>query len=196
MNTDKLIKRAEGTEYTTVKHYDPKVKAAVYDDFMNTDKDLLELALEHSVAKHVISAWSREGGWLERRKEVEAELMRAADEKYRAFVQENKLPVLRRHVRISGKMENAIEQIIDAEIAACEAEGKPMDDKLIRRMADALAAVTGVSAKAIGLADTIVQTNGPGAGRVPLVAIGITPQIPSERTGGGMPAITITEVEQ
>lgn len=195
MKTDKLIKRVT-KPYTTVKHYDPGDKAKAYELFMTTDRDLTDIAIELGVSREVISAWSTQGAWLERRKAVERELMQAADEKYKAFVMENKLPVLRRHIRISGKMENAIEQIIDEEIKAAAEQGKPMDDKLIRRMADALAAVTGVSAKAIGLADTVVQNNGPGSGRVPLVAIGIAPQLPSERTGDGRPTIEVREVEQ
>ena len=196
MRADKLIKRAGVDKpYTTLKNYDPVDKTRAYELFMTTDRDLTDIAIELGVNREVISAWSREGEWLARRKTFEAELMRAADEKYKAFVMENKLPVLRRHIRISGKMENAIEQIIDEEIASAEKDGKPMDDKLIRRMADALAAVTGVSAKAIGLADTIVQNNGPGGGRVPLVAIGISPQLPSERTGNG-PTIEVREIEQ
>ncbi len=181
--------------YTTAKHYDPAVKAEVYEAFMKTDKDLVELALEHGVAKEVISAWSKEGQWLDRKKEVDRELMRIADEKYKVFILENRLPVLRRQIRISGKLENAIEQVIDEELKTPSGKDDSLNDMKLKRMAEALAAVTQVSTKAIGLADTIVQNNGNPGGRVPLVAIGIGPQVPGERTNEG-PSITVREIEQ
>lgn len=188
-------RKEDGLEYTTVKHYDPKVKAAVYHDFMNTNKDLVEIAIEHGVDRHVISAWSKEGGWLERRREIEKELMRAADDQYRAFVTENKIPVLRRQTRISGKLELAIEQLLEEELKNPTGKEGQVNSMVIKRLAESLAAVSGVSTKALGIADTVVETNSQGGGRVPLVAIGIGPSLPSERTME-KPTITIQEVEQ
>lgn len=193
MNSSKLmVHPSREHPYTTVKKYDPAVKAKIYDDFMNTDKDLGEIAIEHGVDRSVIATWSKEGGWLERRKAHEEELMRVADAKYRQFVQDNKIPILRRQVRISEKLENAIEQVVEDELKNPTGKDGGLNDMKLKRMAEAMAAVSGVSAKAIGLADTIVQNNGGSGGKVPLVAIGIGPQLPGERTQE--PTINVSEV--
>ena len=193
MNSDRLIKRDDGIEYTTPKHYVPELKAAVYEGFMNTNKTVDELALEHKVGRDVIAAWSKSGGWMERRKAIEAEIMRMSDDKYKMLVMENKVPVLRMHLRISGKLESAIEQVVDDELASPSGKGGAINDMKLKRMAEALAAVTTVSTKALGLADTVIENNAAGGGRVPLVAIGIGPSLPGERTM--QPSITIQEVE-
>ena len=189
MSSNKVI-RIKGTRYTTVDRYDPALKVKAFELFMHTDRDLLDIATELEVGREVIASWVREGGWVKRRKDAEQELMKAADDKFQAFVMENKLPTIRRHARISGKLEEAIEQVIDGEIKRAEKADKPLDDKLLKRMADALAAVTAVSGRAVGLADAIVQKGAPMGGRVPLVAIGMFPRIPADRTGDGQ-TITI-----
>lgn len=195
MKADAALDRIQADKpFTTVKRYDPADKARAYEMFMGSDKDAADIAVELGINRAVIATWAREGGWVAKRKEIELELMRMADEKYRAFVTENKLPVLRRQVRISGKIEVAIEQIIDDEISKADKEGRAVDDKLIRRMSEALATVSGVSTKAVGLADTVIENNSQGGGRVPLVAIGIGPQVPQDQGNRG-PTIEVREVD-
>jgi len=187
------MKRADGL-YTTVKHYDPEVKARMYNEFLTSNKDPSELAIEFNVPRHVIAAWVKEGGWLERKREVEKDLIKAYEDQYRQVLRENKLPVIRRHLKLGQQLEEAIGEVIEEELRSPSGKDGRVNDMKLKRMAEALVASSSVTAKAVGLADTIVQNiDAQNGGRVPLVAIGIGPQLPSERTN--MPSIEVREVE-
>lgn len=163
----------EGDEFTEVDVYDPKVKARAYSLYLNTGMSLTDIAMETGVRTKVIASWARRGKWRVKKQEIENELMNRAADGYRALIIKHRAPTVERHLRVAEKLEKGIERVIDAETA--DPDVAP-DGKELRRMADALSAATGVSARAAAINDRTLDSMDQGGqqqGKVPLVAIGI-----------------------
>lgn len=175
-DSGELVKRP----FTTVKNYDPKVKAEAYDMFLNTDMDLTDIAIKVGVSKSVIAAWSRDGGWAKHKEDLELELFRSAESKFRNFFLEYKLPTLIRHIETAKMLEEQIAAILKK----AQDKNKTLDATELRRLSESLASVTNVSARAVGIGDKgalerVAPKQDPYGGKRPLVAIGIAPTLAS-----------------
>jgi transposase-like protein len=171
--TEELVK---GSEYTTVDSYDPKVKAKAYELFLTTDLSMTDIAIDLGISSKVVASWSRQGKWMNRKKEVEMELFKSAESDYRALVVQNRVPVVKRHLRISEKVEESIERVLDEIL---KDEGIPNDMK-VKRMAEALSVVSAVSARAAGVTDRPFSDNldEDGNKKVPLIMVNVQASAP------------------
>ena len=117
----------------------------------------------------------------------------AAENKFRDFMLENKLPTMQRHLRVAGKIEEAVERFMDQELKDDQVP-KSMD---LKRMAETLASATTVSARAVGLSDkpqeTVSERDNKRKERRPLVVIGVNAQAPP---GTRMEPVTINVSEE
>jgi hypothetical protein len=168
MSDDVALER----QNTTVRFYDPKVKAEAYDKFLNTDMDIIDIAIAVGIPKQVVAAWSKEGGWLKRKEELELEFMRSAESKFRTFIIEHKLPTMIRHLELSRKIEEALGVVLDE----AKTSGKPCNSTELRRLAEALSSATAVSALVMNITEKAIAEQ-PKAqeprGKSPLVAIAV-----------------------
>lgn len=161
--------------FTTPACYDPAVKQRAYDLFLSSNMSAVDIAIDTGLPQHVVASWIRTGGWRERKKEIDAELMKDAEDRYRRLVVEKRLPVVERHLRVSEKLETAIEKNIDI---ATEDGAVPNDMKL-KRLAEALVSATGVSARAAAISDKPFSDSDEKDGKNkkrPLIIIGVTAQ--------------------
>ena len=163
---------AVGTEFTTPTKYDPAVKARAYELYLNSDLDTTDIAIDVGVPRSTVSAWARDGHWLDRQ-----------------IIIRNRKPVMERHLRISEKLEEAIEKVIDD---ATKDDGIPSDIKL-KRLAEALSSATGISARAAAISDKPfgdwrALDDRDKQAKVPLIMIGIQPQASPDNA----PPITVT----
>jgi len=170
-----------GDMFTTEKLYKPEVKAKAYELFLTTALDLTDIALSLNLPRTVVSAWSKQGDWLKRKHEIEVELFRSADDKYRRFLIEKRVPTLERHLVLSAKVEELIETM-----ATSLKEGKErLTPVALEKLAKALASATSVSARAAGINDALIaNTTGPrnpeGAQTPPvLIMVGGKPESPA-----------------
>lgn len=163
---------AAGSEFTTVDYYDTKVKARAYELYLTTDLTLTDIAIDIGVNAKVVGSWARQGDWRKRKQAAEDELFNSADDAYRRIVAASRGPTIERHLRISGKLENAIETAIDE----LTAKGH-LDEMKLRRLSEALASVTGVSARAAAISDKPFSdaNDRDGAKKRPLILIGVRP---------------------
>jgi len=141
-----------------------------YDLFLQTDMDLSDIALDLGVSSKLVASWARKGKWVDRKRGLEEEEMQAADAKYRSVVRENRVPVVKRHLAVSGKLEEGIEKFIDVEL-----DKDAPNPVQLERMSRALAASTGVSARAAGITekpheDTIKESK-----KTPLILLNVNP---------------------
>jgi len=182
-DTDEVAEESQSADltlarpFTTATSYDPKVKADAYEKFLNSDMDLTDLAIYAGVSKSVIAAWSKSGGWAKRKEDLELELMRSAESKYRGFLMEYKLPTVIRHIETARLLEEQIAKILQA----AAKEGGEINSTELRRLSEALASATSVSARAVGMGEKNVSEQvarqDPSNGKRPLIAIGITPRL-------------------
>jgi len=175
----------QGSEFTTVTEYDPKVKAQAYEMFLNTDLCITDIALDLGVSQKVIAGWSRQGNWRARKEEIEVELFRSAEDKYRAVIIKHRVPTIERHLRVSGKLEDSIEKVIDHE---CEKD-EP-NSMTLKRMAEALASSAGVSARAAAINEKPFSeaNKDEKVGKTPLIMINVNPSVSPDR------CVNVTEV--
>lgn len=176
--------------FTTVENYDPKDKAQAYDLYLNSDMDIVDISIKLGIQHRVIASWAREGKWSVKRQELEQEMMKRADSKYRKFLVEHRIPTLQRHLEISTMMEEQIRKILQA----AEQTGKPVNTQELKRLADSMSASSMVSARASGIAEKLIErttdSSGSGQGKRPMIAIGITPTL----AGGGVD-VKVVETE-
>lgn len=172
----------QGDEFTTVKNYDPHVKAKAYELFLTSDLSLPDIALDLAIPQQVVASWALSGKWRDRRKELEVELFKNAEDKYRALIMQHRVPVLERHLRVSGKLEEAIDKAVDE----LTKDGDTIDSRELKRLAESLSSATAVSARAAGISDKFFDGGGIGAqqqqaGKQPLISINVNPQQPADR---------------
>jgi hypothetical protein len=162
--------------------YPAEVMTAAYESYLAGNMDYGKMSLELAVPEKVLKRWVEDGGWREKKLELDKQLFEDAENEYRKFLINNRVPVAERHARVSGKLESALEKQLDDVHAAIESgtleERYP--GSTLKRMAEALASVSGVSARAVGLSDrpAILEDGGnKGSGKVPLVTINVTPVV-------------------
>lgn len=178
---------------TTVDDYAPELMAKAYDLYLSSNLTTVDIAIDLGLPQKVVASWVRRGGWKEKKREATTELMLAAENKFRDFMLENKLPTMQRHLRVAGKIEEAVERFMDQELKDDQVPGS-MD---LKRMAETLASATTVSARAVGLSDkpqeTVSERDNKRKERRPLVVIGVNAQAPP---GTRMEPVTINVSEE
>lgn len=167
---------------TAVDNYDPKVKARAYELYLNTALTPQDIALDLGIHPKVVVRWIRKCQWDIRKQEIENQLQKEVDDlhrKRRRFIMEKQLPVAERHLRISEALETAIEDTINAN----KAGGGTIPDMVLKRLAEALSSVTGVSARVVGLDQPTNQLLEPTQqGKQPLIVLNVgLPQLPAEK---------------
>lgn len=174
-------------ERTTVENFDPMLKSKAYEQFLMTESDLTDIAIDTGIPRSVLAAWSRAEGWRAKKKEIELELLEETEAKCRAIKAGAKADELKRQVNLTKKLEKGIEQCIDKEL---EKEEGPKSVEL-RRLAETLSQTTGVSSRALGIKDDplVPETQTSKQSKRPLVVVGISPKL-AEKT-----EIKVTEVD-
>lgn len=178
--------------------YGAEVMQAAYDAYLSGNFNYERMGLELDVPVKVIKRWVSEGGWRERKLEIDRQLFEDAEIEYKKFVTKNRTPVAERHARISGVLEESLELQVNKVREALESgefDEKSMGSTL-KRLAEALSAVTGVSARAVGMSDkvTVFDAEKDSKGKQPLVTINVTPTVSREREGGREPRDITGEV--
>jgi len=168
--------------------YDPEKIGEAYKSFINGD-GFEDIAIELSIPRKVLAYHARKGDWLKRREDVLGVACSAADQEYVGFLAKERLPTARRHLRLARKLEETIEKNIDQLQEAVESG--IIDDKILRRLTEAVASITAVSARAAGITDrpAPVTNQGQQGGKQPLIMIGITPTIAE----GQEPTVDVTD---
>lgn len=162
-------------EQTTVDHFDPTLKAKAFEQFLMTESDLTDIAIDMGIPRSVLAAWSRSEGWRAKKKELEMELLEEVEAKCRAIKSGAKAEELTRQVQLTKKMEAGIEQCLDRELSKDEG---PKSAEL-RRLAETLSQTTNVSSRALGIKDDplLPESQNAKQSKRPLVMIGITPKL-------------------
>ena len=178
--------------------YGAEVMQAAYDAYLSGNFNYERMGLELDVPVKVIKRWVSEGGWRERKLEIDRQLFEDAEIEYKKFVTKNRTPVAERHARIAGQLEMALEKQIE-EVHQAIMDGT-LEEKFtgstLKRLAEALSPVTGVSARAVGMSDkvTVFDAEKDSKGKQPLVTINVTPTVSREREGGREPRDITGEV--
>lgn len=175
---------ATGTPFTSVEYYDPKVKARAYKLYLETDLSIADIAVDVGAPSVVIAKWARAGDWRLRKQEIEDELFRRAEDGYRALIIKHRAPVIDRHIRVAGKIETAVEEVMDK----AKTDERSLNSMELKRMAETLAAAAGVSARAAGISDKPFSdvNERAGEGKRPLVLLNINPA-----PAPGQPPVTV-----
>jgi hypothetical protein len=159
--------------------FDPTVIAEAYERFLNGDS-FDALAIELSIPKKVLAYHARKGDWLTRRADLLGVMQTEADQRYLDFLARERLPAAERHLRVAGKLEGAIERIVDKLIDIADEDGDiTIDDKRIRRLTESMASISAVSARAAGITDRPAPVGGgnQSVGKQPLIIIGVQPTV-------------------
>lgn len=162
---------------------DPKIMGQAYSLFLESDRDLFDIAIELNLPREVLATWVKRGGWIDRKKQITNDYLRAAEDKYRQYLIQQRLPALMRHQKIGQGLEGMILDVIEKAIA----EGKTLDPTAIRRLAEAFSSSANVTAKVAELAkkedkEAEARAAGKREAKQPLIVI-----------GGGPVNVTVTE---
>jgi len=144
----------QGSALTTKEKYAVEVKAKAYDMFLQSDMDLVDIAVAVGVSKLVVMQWCRQGKWNDRKQEIELEAFRECESKYRRFVMEHRLPTVERHLAAASLLEQQILRVLQE-----FAKSEDTDSMELRRLAEALASSAGVSSRAAGVSDRQVAAD-------------------------------------
>lgn len=166
-----------GSEFTTPKHFDPKVKAKAYELYLSSDLAPTEIALTLAIPTETLLTWAKQGAWMKRRQDIETSLMLSAESAYRKFIVQNRMEVLERHLRVSKKLEELAEKLADD-----LNEGRPVDKNVsmtLKRLAESLSSVTGISARAAAINDRpeVLPRQEGGSSKRPLVVLNMQPSV-------------------
>lgn len=173
---------SKGTGFTTAAHYDPKVKAEAYELYLTTDYTIADIAIAVGVASAVVSAWAQKGGWRNRKLELEREEMHKAEDAYRKIILANRAPLATRHIRISAKLEEAVEMFADKlKTGGVFSDSEMKAISKLKQLAEALTGASGVGARAVGLSDrpsrdplADAEEGRKANKRTPLIVVGVT----------------------
>ena len=158
--------------------YSPQMIQTAYEAYLAGNFNYEQMSLELGVSPKVVKRWVEEGEWRKRKMELDREMFEHAESEYRKFISKNRTPVAERHVRVASAIEDTLEKQIDdfrKAVADGTAEEK-YPGATMKRMAEALSSVTGVSARAVGMSDRVGPVdlgNGQGGGKQPLVVVGV-----------------------
>ena len=162
-----------------------EVMTAAYEAYMGGNFNYEAMSVELGVPTRVIKRWVDEGGWRERKLEIDRQLFEDAEIEYKKFVTKNRTPVAERHARIAAELEGALEKQLQ-EVRASMEDGS-FDERTtgssLKRLAEALASVTGVSARAVGMSDkvTVFDAEKEAKTKQPLVVINTAPVVSRNR---------------
>lgn len=170
----------KGSPLTTAKNYDPRVKARALELYLTTELTLTDIAIELETPERAIATWARQDNWIAKREALELEFLTRAENSYRRFMAEKRTDVAQRHERIAAALEKAIEDTVTQRLATGN-----VTDATLKRLAEALSSVTGVSARAVGIGTATSdlarrQEEVKGQQRQPLVIIGVGAALPPE----------------
>lgn len=168
-HSDTVTSVVKASPFTSVEFYDSKVKARAFDLFMNSGFDPVDIAMDTGVPQTVVASWILDGKWVERKRSIEAELYKAAEQKYRMFLMEHRLPTITRHLMSSKKLEDVIVKKIDSMAKLDIERVKPGE---LKQTAEALASTTAVAQRALGASDA-QGIGATGEAKRPLVLIGV-----------------------
>lgn len=177
---DPIPKDIVGSSLTTVKHYDPRVKARALELYLTSDLTFTDMSIDLQVPEKVITAWAKADKWADKRQRLEDEYTLRAENSYRRFIGEKRTDVAKRHERIASQLEEAIEDTIKQRV-----EDGNVNEATLKRLAEALSSVTGVSARAVGIGQGTAgmarnNEESKTAQKQPLVMIGIGGTLPPE----------------
>jgi len=124
---------------------------------------------------------------MRRKKAIEYEVQLQTDAKYRRLILANRIPVLQRHLDSSGELEEMLIKVmavIKKELDSADDE-HPIDvnkaTMALKRLAESLAASTGVSARAVSVGEIDKYNGGGGSGKGSgpsvLIMPGIKPRV-------------------
>ena len=174
--------------------YPPAMVQQAYDAYLSGNMDLERIALDVEVSLDVLRGWVRDGNWRERKREVDLELFQDAENQYRTLVAKNRIPVAERHLRVAGKLEDAVEKLLDKVREEIDSDDpSPKLDMTLRRLSETLSAATTVSARAGGVTEKLAEAAGhSGHQKQPLVVVNVTPGV-SRGERDVTPAVTVSE---
>lgn len=164
---------AQGDELTTKDNYAPELRAKAYETYLYSGESVEDIAIECGVERKVVMAWIRNGKWRQEKDRIERELMLRAEDGYRDVLLAERKKVLKRHLRVSEKLELGIEKLIDEALEAGQ-----LNDRVAKRLSEALSSVTAISARAAAITDRAItemlgDRDEKSSGKVPLIALGI-----------------------
>lgn len=187
---------SQDARFSTVDFYDPKVKAQAYDLFLNTSNDLHDISIALGVPKKTVAGWAKTGNWLERKKEIERLLFLEAEEKYKQFIIENRLPTAKRQLEAASKIEEGVIRLVNHEMR--DPEAVP-DSRVLRSVSETLVAAASVSSKVVGIHDKMFDTSEQVAamhGKVPLVQLNVHASLPPGREPREAIDVDVVEVKK
>lgn len=181
-----IIPLIKGDVMTTEDTYNPEVKAEAYRLFLQRALSLDDIAVMMSLDRSVLAKWSKKEKWMERKKDIEKELMASVELKFKNWELENKYKVAETQLEQAQAIQELVQETLTTlkELAASDDRmAKSMPGK-IKQLADALQACANVGARAVGLgaqgpgAQAFQGQQGGGSGKQPLVIINTQPMLP------------------
>ena len=162
--------------------YDPEVVARAYELFLEGEEDFATVALQLNVPHRDVLYWARKEKWLERKEELTRTLELGAEQDYRRFLAESRLPTAERHLRIAKNLE----ELIESELSKLDADGEAgAKDRTaaLRRLSEALASAANISARAAGITDrpAPIESAQSQQQRRPLIMIGVNPTVSPDK---------------
>jgi len=151
-------------------------RAEAYRLYMHTNLSMEEIAAQVDVPLMELVDMAISGKWKKKRQSAIAEITRRADEEFKQVAVKERLTIMKRHVDLSGKLEQTIDNMLnEIEEADLSLKDKSM---LIKRLAESLSSSSGVGARAVGITEKGINFDQAGdgaAGKVPLVSLNVAP---------------------
>jgi len=170
------LEKVTGSENTTSKLYDPRVKARALQLYLTTDTAPTEIAIDLGVPVSAVVSWMHKDGWRKHKQQLETEALALAEDEYRRLITANRVPTLTRHLRVAQKLEDAIESAIDQLVKAAKEPGAPPLDTLkLKRLAETLSSAAAVSARAAAITDRPFGGDD-GPQKRPLIMLNVQPR--------------------
>jgi hypothetical protein len=158
---------------SSVEDYSPKDRADAYDLFLNRAMSLDDVAIVKGLDQSVVAGWAKQGKWVARKKAILEDMNRSIEQKFHNWAIENKIKVAENHLNYGQEIEKTINEILKQ----LKENGGKVTTTEIMRLSKALAEVSNVSARAVGL-----DTEGAGPAQIqqhnqkqPLIIIGLKP---------------------
>lgn len=124
------------------------VKATCLAEYLNTSKSLKQIAEEQNINFHTVHMWHRNDKWADRRRKMEKDLEERTVAECVQIASEARAEVMRRHLKVGGKLEDAIEKKLDANAGI---NAIPMQPRDLADLGKALKSSGDVSGRAVGL---------------------------------------------
>lgn len=139
--------------------YSADVMAQAYALYLG-GHDTTAISMDTSVPVPVVRKWISDGKWVAKRKALEEDAITLVENEFRTWAVKTKLPEAQKHLELARSLQEAIRTKLDADKAL-----GPLSDMSLKRLSEALASVTAVSARAVQLSDKPpIQYNPAGGG--------------------------------